>query len=189
MKAKFIGEDKSMGFRHGEIYDIKTKLQYDLWSTNSSIWVHGTTKKNPQGYKCPYSSLENLVENWEIISTGFPRLDNVVNVVNQDDALDATRYAVEYLAKKPKADKHEELTKQLNKTYRDKNKDYGDAFGKSHDKYGAVAGLTRISDKFHRLEELTLSGEQLVQDESVLDTLLDLANYSLMLHMELDGEK
>ena len=77
----------------------------------------------------------------------------------------------------------------LNETYRAKNKDYGDAFGKSHEKYGAIAGLTRINDKFNRLEELILSGEQLVEDETVLDTLLDLANYSIMLYMELEEEE
>lgn len=87
-----------------------------------------------------------------------------------------------------KADQHERLTNHLNETYRRKNKDYGDAFGKTHEKYGAVSGLTRMSDKFYRIEELILSGEQLVDDESVLDTLLDLANYSLMLYMELDKE-
>ena len=85
-----------------------------------------------------------------------------------------------------KADQHERLMNHLNEIYRAKNKDYGDAFGKSHEKYGAIAGLTRINDKFNRLEELILSGEQLVEDETVLDTLLDLANYSIMLYMELE---
>ena len=85
-----------------------------------------------------------------------------------------------------KADQHERLMNHLNETYRAKNKDYGDAFGKSHEKYGAIAGLTRINDKFNRLEELILSGEQLVEDETVLDTLMDLANYSIMLYMELE---
>ena len=85
-----------------------------------------------------------------------------------------------------KANRHERLMNHLNEVYRVKNKDYGDAFGKSHEKYGAIAGLTRINDKFNRLEELILSGEQLVEDETVLDTLLDLANYSIMLYMELE---
>lgn len=87
-----------------------------------------------------------------------------------------------------KADRHEQLLNYLNEIYRAKNKDYGDAFGKSHEKYGAIAGLTRINDKFNRLEELILSGEQLVEDETVLDTLLDLANYSIMLYMEVESE-
>ena len=104
--------------------------------------------------------------------TGFPRLDNKLQRSETSS----------------KVDKHEQLTTHLNDTYRRKNKDYGDAFGKTHEKYGAVSGLTRMSDKFYRIEELILSGEQLVDDESVLDTLLDLANYSLMLYMELNTD-
>lgn len=120
-----------------------------------------------------------------INKTGFPRLDNAVN---HDDTIDAVRYVVDDVIKQSKVDKHKQLTTHLSDTYRRKNKDYGDAFGKTHKKYGAVSGLTRMSDKFYRIEELILSGEQLVDDESVLDTLLDLANYSLMLYMELNTD-
>ena len=75
--------------------------------------------------------------------TGFPRLDNELK---QDVAI-------------RKVDKHEQLTTHLNDTYRRKNKDYGDAFGKTHEKYGAVSGLTRMSDKFYRIK---LSSAQFV---------------------------
>ena len=107
-----------------------------------------------------------------INKTGFPRLDNELQPSEASS----------------KVDKHKQLTTHLSDTYRRKNKDYGDAFGKTHEKYGALSGLTRMSDKFYRIEELILSGEQLVDDESVLDTLMDLANYSLMLYMELNTD-
>ena len=40
-----------------------------------------------------------------------------------------------------------------------KNEKYGDSFSVSVQKYGYVAALTRISDKFHRFEQLILSKE------------------------------
>lgn len=70
--------------------------------------------------------------------------------------------------------------------YEAKNHDYGDSFSQSIQSYGPIAGLTRISDKFHRLESLILKGEQKVQDESLKDTLVDMANYCVMLRMALD---
>lgn len=70
--------------------------------------------------------------------------------------------------------------------YEAKNHDYGDSFSQSIQSYGPIAGLTRISDKFHRLESLILKGEQKVQDESLKDTLVDMANYCVMLRMEIE---
>jgi len=40
--------------------------------------------------------------------------------------------------------------------------------------------LTRMSDKFARIVSFTQKGELLVKDESVSDTLKDLANYSIL---------
>lgn len=85
-----------------------------------------------------------------------------------------------------KVQKFRELTEQMAETYAKKNADYGDSFGVSIRKYGPIAGLIRIADKFHRLENLLLNKSQQVSDESVSDTLMDLANYSIMLKMELE---
>lgn len=41
----------------------------------------------------------------------------------------------------------------------------------------AVGFLTRMSDKFSRIGSFVSKGELLVKDESVTDTLCDLANY------------
>ena len=65
--------------------------------------------------------------------------------------------------------------------YARKNKDYGDSFGRSVEKYGLISALTRISDKFNRLENLILAQERAqVSDESLDDTLKDLAAYCIM---------
>lgn len=73
--------------------------------------------------------------------------------------------------------------------YARKNKDYGDSFTKSVEKYGMISALTRISDKFNRIENLILNGEGEVKDESIIDTLTDLASYSVMAVIALRDKK
>lgn len=63
-----------------------------------------------------------------------------------------------------------------------KNTDYGDAFAK----YGVVGVLIRMEDKLHRSLSITKNGVNLVNDEGLRDTLIDLHNYSAMALMLLD---
>ena len=73
------------------------------------------------------------------------------------------------------------IAAELSALYERKNKDYGDSFGRSVEKYGFISALTRISDKFNRLESLILKNEHAeVNDESLDDTLKDLAAYCIM---------
>lgn len=67
--------------------------------------------------------------------------------------------------------------------YEKKNRNYGDSFGKSLEKYGKISALTRISDKFNRLENGILSKDFDPDDESLEDTLLDMASYCIMTSM------
>ena len=87
-----------------------------------------------------------------------------------------------------KLDIYTNILADLRETYINKNSDYGDSFGKSIEKYGFISALTRMSDKFNRLESLILNGENLVKNESLEDTLLDLANYCIMTTIELKTE-
>jgi len=63
-----------------------------------------------------------------------------------------------------------------------KNKDYGDAFAN----YGPIGVIIRMEDKIQRLISVTSNGINLVQTESLRDTLIDLHNYSAMAVMLLD---
>lgn len=63
-----------------------------------------------------------------------------------------------------------------------KNIDYGDAFAK----YGVIGVLMRIEDKIQRSLSITKNGVNLVNDESIRDTLIDLHNYAAMAIMLLD---
>lgn len=82
-------------------------------------------------------------------------------------------------------EKFTEITSNMAKTYAAKNHDYGNSFDKSLDKFGIVASIVRMGDKMNRIESLT-NKEAKVNDESVKDTLLDLANYAIMTVMWLD---
>jgi len=65
-----------------------------------------------------------------------------------------------------------------------KNADYGDAFAE----YGVIGVLMRIEDKLKRSVSITKNGVNLVKDEKIRDTLLDLHNYAAMALMLLDEE-
>lgn len=69
--------------------------------------------------------------------------------------------------------------------FRKKNIDYGDAFAK----FGVIGVLMRIEDKIQRSLSITKNGVNLVNNESIYDTLLDLHNYSAMALMLLDEQK
>jgi hypothetical protein len=66
--------------------------------------------------------------------------------------------------------------------FRRKNADYGDAFAK----YGIIGVLMRIEDKIQRSLSITKNGVNLVNDEGIRDTLLDLHNYAAMALMLLE---
>ena len=83
---------------------------------------------------------------------------------------------------------HAEVCEKLNQVYREKNKKYGDSFTISVKKYGLIAALTRISDKFNRFEQLILTKSNGTADESLIDTCLDAANYFIMTAMFLETE-
>ena len=86
-------------------------------------------------------------------------------------------------------EEHKKLVDFVHDVYVRKNHDYGDSFGRSFKKYGIVAALVRMEDKWNRLENLAGGAKQKVLDESIRDTCLDLANYCLMTVMELDRRK
>lgn len=88
-----------------------------------------------------------------------------------------------------KIEKHMEICSELNQLYEAKNADYGDSFGKSYKEYGLTMACIRLEDKLNRLKSLNKNNEQQVKDESLIDTLKDLANYSIMTIIELEGEK
>lgn len=103
--------------------------------------------------------------------------------------LRGVKEGIRMLGSRPKlaesVEKFTEITSNMAKTYAAKNHDYGNSFEQSLDKFGLVASVVRLGDKMNRIESLTKKGAQ-VKDESIKDTLLDMANYAIMTVMWMD---
>lgn len=87
--------------------------------------------------------------------------------------------------------RHQQICDGLNQLYARKNHDYGDSFHQTFVEEGLAMARIRLGDKFSRFKTLsrispTDSTQQQVTDESIRDTLLDLANYAIMTVLELD---
>lgn len=108
--------------------------------------------------------------------------------------LDAIRVNLEVLGENDKtlsntsAHQFKDIVKGMIETYVRKNHDYGNSFDKSLDKFGLVASVVRIGDKMNRIESL-VQKKAMVQDESIRDTLLDMANYAIMTVIWVDNQK
>lgn len=137
------------------------------------------------GYTCPlfgrktcwgYCDPEEKVcvaENYEILFGGSEKVD--CESVNKTEPVNITLHAA--------------ICDELKDLYRRKNADYGDSFHKTFIEEGMAMARIRLSDKMERFKRLTRSGEQNVKDESVRDTLIDLANYAIMTIVEMEREK
>ncbi len=84
-----------------------------------------------------------------------------------------------------KVDDFREIATELSELYARKNADYGDSFGETFEKLGVVSAITRMTDKLNRFTNLSLNKGQEVNDESRVDTILDLAAYAIMTAIEL----
>lgn len=80
-----------------------------------------------------------------------------------------------------------DITTDMAKTYAAKNHDYGNSFEQSCNKFGIIASVVRLGDKMNRIESLVIKKAE-VKDESIKDTLLDMANYAIMTVMWLNTQ-
>ena len=107
-----------------------------------------------------YSNINSIPSHW------------TPNVANSTKVSDAT--------------KMESILDNMLQTYKKKNHDYGNSFEQSLDEEGIAASRIRMGDKWNRFKQLSRGEKALVNDESIRDTLLDLANYAIMTVMWLD---
>lgn len=84
-------------------------------------------------------------------------------------------------------EKHAELCEKMHKLYEAKNHDYGDSFHITYLEEGMAMPRIRLSDKLARFKKLTREAG-MVKDESIKDTLMDLANYAIMTLIELEED-
>lgn len=66
-----------------------------------------------------------------------------------------------------------------------KDHDYGASFSNQFEKRGVLSSLIRMEDKINRLDTLIEGRESRVSDESIEDTVADLAGYALLTLVEM----
>ena len=92
-----------------------------------------------------------------------------------------------------KIELHKKLLDDMHELYIKKNSDYGDSVHDTYKKYGLVSFLVRIEDKLNRVKTLNEKSckkdDAKVLDEKIEDTLMDLANYSILALIELKNDK
>jgi hypothetical protein len=93
-------------------------------------------------------------------------------------------------------DRFYELLKQMKEVHDAKRHDYGNEDVLANFRYSELAGipcwkgcLVRIGDKFSRIMNYAKSESLAVKDEKIKDTLIDMANYSLIALILLEEEK
>lgn len=88
-----------------------------------------------------------------------------------------------------KVNAFEDVAIKLRELFGRKNWDYRDSFGQSFEKWGLPMSCIRLGDKLNRLESFALNQDMKVTDESVEDTLMDMANYAIMTLVEIKMAK
>lgn len=79
------------------------------------------------------------------------------------------------------ADEINQITSRLSEILQSKNADYGNNVDKSIDKWGLPSLAQRLDDKYSRFENLIKEGNvRQVSDETIEDTLLDIAGYAIL---------
>lgn len=116
--------------------------------------------------------------------------DNIPGfITTQDDVKGATLICrTDTIGRKTtkNVSRHMEICDELNKLYEKKNNDYGDSFSGTFKEFGLTMSAIRLQDKLERFKRLSKGNEANVKDESIRDTLVDLANYAIMTVMEID---
>lgn len=79
------------------------------------------------------------------------------------------------------------VTKELLNIFVAKNHDYGNAYSDLLNKYGLTAAAIHLEEKLNRFCTLMDNREKPQVDESLRDTLKDLANYAILTILWLDN--
>lgn len=128
------------------------------------------------------------------VTTGldFKGIKEYIDTINKclvaitDDLVNYSKH----ISSKTDLNRFEDITKRMVDTFRKKNHDYGNSFEQSLNEEGLAASRIRMGDKWNRYKTLSKkeSSDIQVKDESIRDTLLDLANYAIMTVIWLDKQ-
>ena len=83
----------------------------------------------------------------------------------------------------------EEIMENCLDLYKKKNADYGNSFAEVYKELGFESGLVQILHKVNRIKGIYNNNRAEVENESIRDSLIDLANYALMTAVEMELEE
>lgn len=130
-----------------------------------------------------YQKLIDIIRSVRDMASLSPEMSTRLKTAEQGLASLGSRPALE-----ENVQRFMDITTNMAKTYAAKNHDYGNSFDESLDEFGLVAAVVRIGDKMNRIKSL-IKKEAEVKDESIQDTLLDMANYCIMTVMRMNKTK
>lgn len=170
-----ISINEVIGFLEGELYTIPESLteeEEEKWlfeiGANDAIedaieWLEDYETKNDIEW------LEDCETKWESLE------DSEVNMLENKDA-----------------NNFKEITEEMLALYLLKNKNYGNSFSQQFSEYGLTSSCIRLEDKLRRIKTINKQLENRektnTDDESIRDSLVDLANYAILTVIELDRE-
>lgn len=174
----------------GEAFPYDDLFQFIQWGDEEPYNIRELIREY-EGEEKEAKSKKYLIEKWELAIEAADfygkgkegrLIGHMKDFVSDLNQLDPER--------NPEVDQHKELLDELNDLYARKNQDYGNGFDESLDEDGLLVLKIRLGDKFKRFSQL-INNEQMVNDESMRDTLIDLANYALMgvMWMDKNGEE
>ena len=169
--------------RHGH----KVKIWEVLFNSQYDYRVYDYDKKDI--IKVKEDELDPIPEKQYKINNNkdeykFEKIGNEIEYVPTQEVVTIDK--VDYIHKtKDISDLHNEICQRLNDICTRKNKDYKNSFSDTWDEFGVISLVIRLNDKMLRLKQLSKYEAQ-VKDESLKDTLMDMANYCILGIIELE---
>lgn len=135
-----------------------------------------------------YDSIYNVTKNklWQDL-TNIKSLKTFVSPIYEMDISEGFCSCTSTL--RGPVDDFNDITNKMSDIFARKNHDYGNSFEESLNEEGLAASRIRLGDKWNRFKTLSkIDSTRKVKDESIRDTLLDMANYCIMTVMWLDKQ-
>ena len=129
-----------------------------------------------EGIYCDDAFVEYLEQNIEVNESD---LKTVEIKENAKETLQKTLDKVKEPVENEFMEEYKKIVTETMELCVKKNKDYGSSVEDTFEKFGDISYLVRITDKYNRICSL-LNREGEVKDESIDDTIRDMANYSFL---------
>ena len=95
----------------------------------------------------------------------------------------------EWSAKHPESYTFDSVLDEMKELHEKKNKDYKGSFHDLFKEYGMPYALGHLEEKLNRVKAITANGGSAVKNEHIEDSVIDLANYAVMLYVELKNKE